>query len=248
MTAISCKNLSKTFTQGEQTVIGLDNVSLDIESGDVVCLSGPSGSGKTTLLNAMGGLDTPDSGEISVGGVRVDLLNKGERADMRLNKIGFVFQAYNLIPVLTAQENIEFVMQVQGVPAQQRHEKSLAILEEVGLAGLENRRPAQLSGGQQQRVAVARAIVSKPTLVLADEPTANLDSANAVQLIKLFLELNQKLGITFIIATHDTRVMSYCRRLITMVDGKIVANVVRAAEASSAIASPIALGAESVQR
>lgn len=233
MTAISCKNLCKTFTQGEQTVIGLDNVSLDIESGDVVCLSGPSGSGKTTLLNAMGGLDTPESGEISVGGVRVDLLNKGERADMRLNKIGFVFQAYNLIPVLTAQENIEFVMQVQGVPAQQRHEKSLAILEEVGLAGLEHRRPAQLSGGQQQRVAVARAIVSEPTLVLADEPTANLDSTNAVQLIKLFLELNQKLGITFIIATHDTRVMSYCRRLITMVDGKIVSNVVQAPEAAS---------------
>lgn len=235
MTAISCKNLSKTFTQGDQTVIGLDNVSLDIESGDVVCLSGPSGSGKTTLLNAMGGLDTPDSGEISVGGMRVDLLNKGQRADMRLNKIGFVFQAYNLIPVLTAQENVEFVMQVQGVRAQERHEKSLAILNEVGLAGLENRRPAQLSGGQQQRVAVARAIVSEPTLVLADEPTANLDSTNAVQLIKLFLELNQKLGITFVIATHDTRVMSYCRRLITMVDGKIISNVVQKTNTDTAI-------------
>lgn len=225
MPAISCKNLRKTFTQGDQTVVGLDDVSIDIESGDVVCLSGPSGSGKTTLLNAMGGLDTPDSGEVSIGTVRVDLLNKGQRADMRLNEIGFVFQAYNLIPVLTAQENIEFVMQVQGVPARQRHQKSLAILKEVGLEGLEHRRPAQLSGGQQQRVAVARAIVSEPTLILADEPTANLDSTNAVQLIKLFLELNQKLGITFIIATHDTRVMSYCRRLITMVDGKIVSNV-----------------------
>jgi len=227
MTAISCKNLSKTFLQGEQKVIGLDNVSIDIQSGEVVCLSGPSGSGKTTLLNAMGGLDTPDCGEIMVGNLRVDHMDKAQRADMRLNKIGFVFQAYNLIPVLTAQENIEFVMQLRGVPADLRHKRSSAILEEVGLQGLENRRPAQLSGGQQQRVAVARAIVSEPTLVLADEPTANLDSNNAVQLIKLFLELNQKLGITFVIATHDVRVMSYCRRMISMVDGKIVNDVLQ---------------------
>ena len=227
MTAISCKNLSKTFLQGEQKVIGLDNVSIDIQSGEVVCLSGPSGSGKTTLLNAMGGLDTPDCGEIMVGNLRVDPMVKAQRADMRLNKIGFVFQAYNLIPVLTAQENIEFVMQSSGVPADLRHKRSSAILEEVGLQGLENRRPAQLSGGQQQRVAVARAIVSEPTLVLADEPTANLDSNNAVQLIKLFLELNQKLGITFVIATHDVRVMSYCRRMISMVDGKIVNDVLQ---------------------
>lgn len=229
MTAISCKDLCKTFTQGDQIVTGLDHVSVDIQTGEVVCLSGPSGSGKTTLLNAMGGLDTLDSGEILVDGLRVDQLDKGQRADMRLNKIGFVFQAYNLIPVLTAQENIEFVMQVQGVPAKQRHKKSLAILQEVGLIGLEHRRPAQLSGGQQQRVAVARAIVSEPTLVLADEPTANLDSSNAVQLVKLFLELNEKLGITFVIATHDTQIMSYCRRMIRMVDGKIVSDVAQPA-------------------
>ena len=222
MTAISCKNLCKTFQQGEQKVIGLDHVDLEIESGEVVCLSGPSGSGKTTLLNAMGGLDTPDSGEITVGEQRVDLMNKGQRADMRLNNIGFVFQAYNLIPVLTAQENIEFVMQVQGITAEERHKKSAAILQEVGLEGHEHRRPDQLSGGQQQRVAVARAIVSEPTLVLADEPTANLDSTNAIQLVELFLELNQRLGITFVIATHDERVMAYCGRLIRMVDGKIV--------------------------
>ena len=222
MTAISCKNLCKTFLQGEQKVIGLDHVDLEIESGEVVCLSGPSGSGKTTLLNAMGGLDTPDSGEITVGEQRVDLMNKGQRADMRLNNIGFVFQAYNLIPVLTAQENIEFVMQVQGITAEERHKKSAAILQEVGLEGHEHRRPDQLSGGQQQRVAVARAIVSEPTLVLADEPTANLDSTNAIQLVELFLELNQRLGITFVIATHDERVMAYCGRLIRMVDGKIV--------------------------
>lgn len=222
MTAIICKDLCKTFQQGDQIVTGLDQVNLQVESGEMLCLSGPSGSGKTTLLNAMGGLDTPDSGEITVGSLRVDQMSKGERADMRLNNIGFVFQAYNLIPVLTAQENIEFVMQVQGLEASERHRKSAAILAKVGLAGLEHRRPDQLSGGQQQRVAVARAIVTEPTLVLADEPTANLDSDNALQLIELFLELNDELNITFVIATHDQRVMAYCGRLITMVDGKIV--------------------------
>jgi putative ABC transport system ATP-binding protein len=225
MTAVSCKNLNKTFTQGEYIIKGLDDVTIDIKAGEFVCLSGPSGSGKTTLLNAMGGLDTPDSGEILVGDKRVDQLAKNDLADMRLNNIGFVFQAYNLIPVLTAQENVEFVMQVQGVPAAERQKKSQAILEEVGLANHEDRRPAQLSGGQQQRVAVARAIVSNPTLVLADEPTANLDSKSAIQLIELFVKLNQERGITFVIATHDTRVMNYCRRLIRMVDGKIVSDI-----------------------
>jgi putative ABC transport system ATP-binding protein len=224
MSAISCKNLSKTFTQGEQIIKGLDDVSIDIAAGEFACLSGPSGSGKTTLLNAMGGLDNPDSGEILVGDKRVDQLGKSELADMRLHNIGFVFQAYNLIPVLTAQENIEFVMQVQGVPASERREKSRAILQEVGLGNLEDRLPAQLSGGQQQRVAVARAIVTNPTLVLADEPTANLDSHTAVQLIELFVKLNLERNITFVIATHDTRVMDYCRRLIRMVDGRIVSD------------------------
>jgi len=224
MTAISCRDVCKTFTQGEQTIIGLDHVSIDIAPGEFVCLSGPSGSGKTTLLNAMGGLDSPDSGEILVGEQRVDLLDKSERADLRLHNIGFVFQAYNLIPVLTARENIEFVMQVQGVPAAERRQKSTAILNEVGLAGHEDRLPAQLSGGQQQRVAVARAIVTDPTLVLADEPTANLDSHTAEQLMELFVALNRERGCTFVIATHDLRVMAYCRRLIKMVDGKIVSD------------------------
>jgi putative ABC transport system ATP-binding protein len=228
MTAISCKNLHKTFTQGEQIIKGLDDVSISIEEGSFVCLSGPSGSGKTTLLNAMGGLDSPDSGEILVGDKRVDQLGKSELADMRLHSIGFVFQAYNLIPVLTAQENIEFVMQVQGVPAKQRRERSRAILEEVGLADHEDRRPAQLSGGQQQRVAVARAIVSNPTLVLADEPTANLDSHSATQLMDLFVKLNAERDITFVIATHDARVMEYCSRLIRMEDGKIIEDLQQA--------------------
>ncbi len=224
MTAIRCSQLNKTFTQGDQIICGLDDVSIDIEEGSFVCLSGPSGSGKTTLLNAMGGLDKPDSGEIQVGDKRVDLLGKSDLADMRLHSIGFVFQAYNLIPVLTARENIEFVMQIQGVPTAQRRDKAIAMLEEVGLADHEDRLPSQLSGGQQQRVAVARAIVSGPTLVLADEPTANLDSTSATQLIELFVALNRERGITFVIATHDTRVMAYCPRLIRMEDGKIISD------------------------
>ncbi|RLQ21013.1 ATP-binding cassette domain-containing protein [Seongchinamella sediminis] len=222
MTAIRCTHLNKTFTQGDQVIRGLDDVCIEIPEGSFVCLSGPSGSGKTTLLNAMGGLDQPDSGEILVGEHRVDQLGKGALADMRLHNIGFVFQAYNLIPVLTARENIEFVMQVQGLPAAERRARAMAILEEVGLADHQDRLPSQLSGGQQQRVAVARAIVSKPTLVLADEPTANLDSASATQLIELFRRLNAERGITFVIATHDTRVMAYCPRLIRMEDGRII--------------------------
>jgi putative ABC transport system ATP-binding protein len=222
VSSIQCRNLCKTFNQGEETITGLDQVSLEIASGEFVCLSGPSGSGKTTLLNAMGGLDTPDSGEIQLGEERIDLLGKGALADLRLHRIGFVFQAYNLIPVLTARENIEFVMQIQGLSAAERHQRARAILEEVGLQGMEDRRPAQLSGGQQQRVAVARAIVSQPSLVLADEPTANLDSQAAAHLMQLFQDLNAQHGVTFVIATHDEGVMAYARRLIRMRDGRIV--------------------------
>lgn len=224
MTSIVCKDLCKTFQQGDEIITGLDNVSITIDERDFVCLSGPSGSGKTTLLNAMGGLDTPDSGQVYVGDTRIDQLGKGQLADMRLNNIGFVFQAYNLIPVLTARENVEFVMQVQGLSAEARSERSYKILKEVGLEGMEDRRPAHLSGGQQQRVAVARAIVSQPMLVLADEPTANLDSVTSTQLMDLFVELNLKHNITFVIATHDVRVMKYAKRLIKMVDGKIVSD------------------------
>ena len=224
MTSIVCKDLCKTFQQGDEIITGLDNVSITIEKGDFVCLSGPSGSGKTTLLNAMGGLDTPDSGEIYVGEVRIDELGKGPLADMRLNNIGFVFQSYNLIPVLTARENVEFVMQVSGISAEERSKRSYKILKEVGLEGMEDRRPAHLSGGQQQRVAVARAIVSQPTLVLADEPTANLDTVTSSQLMDLFVELNQNHNITFVIATHDVRIMKYAKRLIRMEDGKIISD------------------------
>jgi len=210
MTSIVCKDLCKTFQQGDEIITGLDKVSITIDRGDFVCLSGPSGSGKTTLLNAIGGLDTPDSGQIFIGDIQIDKLDKGPLADMRLNNIGFVFQSYNLIPVLTARENVEFVMQVSGMSA-----------------------PAQLSGGQQQRVAVARAIVSQPTLILADEPTANLDSVTSSQLMDLFVELNQHHHITFVIATHDARVMKYAKRLIKMEDGKIISDEIQAQVLSS---------------
>ena len=225
MAAVRCVDLCKTYRQGDQDIKALDHVSIEIEQGGFVCLSAPSGGGKTTLLNAIGGLDIPDSGEVWIAGQRIDEMSKGELADLRLSSIGFVFQAYNLIPVLTAQENIEFVMQVQGIPAAERREKSLAILEEVGLQGLEGRRPAEMSGGQQQRVAVARAIVSRPALVLADEPTANLDSKTSDELMTLFTELNEHHETTFVIATHDQRVMGYAKRLIRMLDGRIVDDI-----------------------
>ena len=225
MTAVRCIDLCKTYRQGEEDIKALDHVSIDIESADIVCLSAPSGGGKTTLLNSIGGLDRPDSGEIYIAGERVDTLSKSGLAELRLNHIGFVFQAYNLIPVLTASENIEFVMQVQGRPRDERREKSEEILAEVGLAGMGDRRPAEMSGGQQQRVAVARAIVSRPTLVLADEPTANLDSKTSDELMELFIRLNETHGSTFVIATHDQRVMSYARRLVKMLDGRIVDDI-----------------------
>jgi len=224
MSTVSCRALCRTFTQGEAVIRALDQVDLDIGAGEFVCLSGPSGSGKTTLLNAIGGLDEPDSGAVTVGGERLDRLSRTALADLRLRRIGFVFQAYNLIPVLSARENVEFVMQVQGVPAGERRAVAGEVLAAVGLAGMEGRRPAQLSGGQQQRVAVARAIASRPDLVLADEPTANLDTRSAAQLMALFAELNRERGVTFVLATHDPRVMACARRLVRLRDGRVVAD------------------------
>jgi putative ABC transport system ATP-binding protein len=225
MSTVRCVDLCKTYLQGDVEVTALDHVNLEIAEGGFVCLSAPSGGGKTTLLNSIGGLDTPDSGEIWLGNKRIDNLGKGALASMRLRQIGFVFQAYNLIPVLTARENVEFVMQVQGVAAAERKDKAHAILKEVGLEGLENRRPAEMSGGQQQRVAVARAIASRPALILADEPTANLDSKTSDELMQLFTELNEHHNTTFIIASHDQRVMNYAKRLIRMLDGRIVDDI-----------------------
>jgi putative ABC transport system ATP-binding protein len=218
-------DLCKTYRQGDQDIKALDHLSLEVSEGGFLCLSSPSGGGKTTLLNAIGGLDKPDSGEVYIAEQRIDNLSKGELAELRLTRIGFVFQAYNLIPVLSARENVEFVMQVQGVPAADRRGQAMDILKEVGLEGLEDRRPAEMSGGQQQRVAVARAIVSEPALVLADEPTANLDSKTSDELIDLFTHLNEHHGTTFIIATHDQRVMGYAKRLIRMLDGRIVDDI-----------------------
>ena len=225
MYAVRCIDVRKIYKQGDEDVIGLNGVSIEVEEGGFVCLRSPSGGGKTTLLNVMGGLDRPDSGEIWIAGKRIDNLSKAPLARMRLHRIGFVFQAYNLIPVLTARENVEFVMQVQGVSVVDRKKRSLEILSEVGLEGLEDRRPAKMSGGQQQRVAVARAIASNPAIVLADEPTANLDSNTGRHLMGLFVELNQHRGTTFVIATHDQMVMGYARRLIRMLDGKLVEDI-----------------------
>ena len=227
MTAVRCVDLCKTYHQGDEDIKALDHVSIEIDEGGFVCLSAPSGGGKTTLLNAIGGLDKPDSGEIYIAGRRIDNLGKGQLAELRLRQIGFVFQAFNLIPVLTARENVEFVMQVQGVPTDDRGKLALEILDEVGLAGLEDRLPADMSGGQQQRVAVARAIVSRPALVLADEPTANLDSKTSDGLMELFRELNDHHKTTFVIATHDKRVMSYAKRLVKMLDGRIVDDILQ---------------------
>ncbi len=225
MSAVRCIDLCRTYRQGDEDIKALDHLSIEIENGGFVCLSSPSGGGKTTLLNAIGGLDKPDSGEVWIDEQRIDTLSKGELAELRLRKIGFVFQAYNLIPVLTARENVEFVMQVQGVAGDERRDKALAVLEEVGLAGLEDRRPSEMSGGQQQRVAVARAVVSRPTLILADEPTANLDSKTSDDLMDLFAELNANHNTTFVIATHDQRVMAHIPRLIRMLDGRIVEDI-----------------------
>ncbi|MDH3370738.1 MAG: ABC transporter ATP-binding protein [Gammaproteobacteria bacterium] len=224
---VICRHVSKVYRQESVAVQALTDINLEIPKKDFACLSGPSGSGKSTLLNLIGGLDRPTGGEITVDGQRVDQLGKSELAALRLHKIGFVFQAYNLIPVLTAIENVEFVMQLQGMAAAERAVKAREILHEVELDGLEYRRPGELSGGQQQRVAVARAIVSEPSLVLADEPTANLDSKTAENLMQLLAHMNQEHGVTFIFSTHDKLVMDFSRRLITLHDGSIVNDVRR---------------------
>ncbi|WP_163936143.1 ABC transporter ATP-binding protein [Paraferrimonas sp. SM1919] len=225
MSSIRCQNLTKTFEQGGVKIKGLDKVNLEIKKGEFLCLSGPSGSGKTTLLNALGGLLTPDSGKLEINGKDIIKLNKDQLANIRLHDIGFIFQSYNLIPVLSAQENVEFIMQAQGVNAVERSQRAQQILKEVGLQGLEKRLSSELSGGQQQRVAVARAIVSKPALILADEPTANLDSASALSLMKLISTLNQKHNITVVLATHDNRIMNIARRQVHMQDGQIVSDL-----------------------
>ncbi len=220
-TIVKCLDVVRTYTQGETEVRALGGVDLEVPSKSFLSLCGPSGSGKTTLLNLIGGIDTPTSGEIIVDGQRIDSLSSTDRAAFRLNNLGFIFQSYNLIPVLSAQENVEFVMELQGVDTKERRDRAKDLLNDVGLSGMESRRPAELSGGQQQRVAVARAIVSNPRIVLADEPTANLDSKTADRLLIIMREMNEKRGVTFIFSTHDKLVMSYAKRLVHLRDGKI---------------------------
>jgi putative ABC transport system ATP-binding protein len=226
---IQCRGVVKTYRQGSVEVPAVRGVDLDIDQGDFATLAGPSGSGKTTLLSLIGGLDKPTAGEISVDGQPITHLDTNHLADLRLHKIGFVFQSYSLIPVLTAQENVEFILNLLKTKSGDQAARAREVLRQVGLAGMEDRRPARLSGGQQQRVAVARALASKPAVVLADEPTANLDSKTAEELIALMAELNAASGITFLIATHDSRVMAHSRRRIEMSDGRITADERRGA-------------------
>lgn len=222
------RGVGKVYHQGTIAVTALREVTLDIHAGEFTALVGPSGSGKTTLLNLIGGLDLPDAGSLEVAGRALEKLTPAEVTRLRLQRIGFVFQAYNLVPVLSARENVEYVMLLQGVARAERRRRALAVLEEVGLAGLQDRRPAEMSGGQQQRVAIARAIVSNPAIVLADEPTANLDSHTATELLDLMREMNTRHGATFVFATHDELVMRYARRIIRLRDGRIVSDERRA--------------------
>jgi putative ABC transport system ATP-binding protein len=225
--ALDLKDVSKTYRTGPIEVPALRDVNLQIAPGEFVATAGPSGSGKTTLLNIIGGLDRAEAGEVWVAGQNLQLLSAGKLASLRLQRIGFVFQTYNLMPVLTALENAEFTLLLQGVPGHERKKRVEQLFLEIGLAGLEDRRPAQLSGGQQQRVAIARAMVTQPALILADEPTANLDSATAIALLDVMEHLNRTTGTTFIFSTHDPQVMERAHRMIRLRDGRIVSDVVR---------------------
>jgi putative ABC transport system ATP-binding protein len=222
MSIIKTINLTKIYDAETIPVNALNNVSLEFNEGEFSAIIGPSGCGKTTLLNLIGGLDSPTSGEVIINGTNITKLNSKEIIDFRLKNIGFVFQAYNLVPVLTAKENVEFIMQLQGIPKNLREERVLKLFEQIGLSDRLNNRPGKLSGGQQQRVAVARALASKPKFVLADEPTANLDSKSTNNLLDIMLKLNELENTTFIFSTHDSRVIDRARRLITLDDGKVV--------------------------
>ncbi len=219
---VSCKGVSRTYQEESVPVHALRGVEFEFVRGEFVSLAGPSGSGKSTLLNVIGGLDRPDEGTITVDGVGLNGLNETELSDLRLNKMGFVFQSYNLIPVLSALENVEFIMQLQGVAPAERAERAMSMLDSLDIADLADRRPGDMSGGQQQRVAIARSIVTNPVLLLADEPSANLDSATTDDLLQLLRKLNQERGISILTATHDPMVMSYAQRQVNLRDGAIV--------------------------
>jgi putative ABC transport system ATP-binding protein len=227
MAIIEIKDLSKIYDGSQIEVRAVDGINLTFEKGEFTAIVGPSGSGKTTFLNLLGGIDDPTAGEVIVDGVNIGNLSAGRIIDFRLRNIGFIFQAYNLIPVLSAEENVEFIMELQGKTKKERKERSNELLEAVGLAERKSSRPAKLSGGQQQRVAVARALASKPKFVLADEPTANLDSRSAENLLEIMEKLNKDENITFIFSTHDPRVVRKARRVITLEDGKVLNDEIR---------------------
>jgi putative ABC transport system ATP-binding protein len=226
---LEARELHKVYDTRGVLTRALAGVNLVVREGEFTALAGPSGSGKTTLLNLFGGLDEPTSGEVALDGERLSELGARALADLRLRKLGFVFQAYNLIPVFSARENVEFVMQLQGLPSEERRQRAEELLGAVGLADLADKRPLEMSGGQQQRVAVARAIASRPRVVLADEPTANLDSETAGNLLGLMLRLNEERGITFLFSTHDPLVMQVARRLVRLHDGRVISDEVRTA-------------------
>ena len=225
--AVRTESAWKIFSQEAEEVQAVRDVTITINRGEFTAVAGPSGSGKTTLLNLIGGLTRPTRGRIWVAGQEVSTMSSQELARLRLDQIGFVFQAYNLLPVLTAMENAEFPMLLQGVEAEARRSRIGELFAQTGMTGLEDRRPGKLSGGQQQRVAVVRAVASRPALVLADEPTANLDTASSEALLDVMVELNRELGVTFVFATHDVRVMERSRRLVRMVDGAIASDETR---------------------
>ena len=227
MKVIDVKNVTKIYNDSEVKVHAVNGISLSFEEGEFAAIVGPSGSGKTTLLNMLGGLDKPTSGEIIIDHTDIRSLKSSKLIDFRLKNIGFVFQAYNLIPVLTAKENVEFIMHLQGRPKDKREKRVRELLESVGLGERMDSRPAKLSGGQQQRVAVARALASKPKFILADEPTANLDSKSTENLLDIMEKLNKEENITFIFSTHDARVVKKARRVITIEDGKVVSDDIR---------------------
>jgi len=222
MNVIEIKDLVKIYNSSEVKVKAVNGITIDFEEGEFTAVVGPSGSGKTTFLNMLGGLDRPTSGSVKIGGTDIWNLSSRKLIDFRMNNIGFVFQAYNLIPVLTAGENVEFIMHLQGKSKKERNTRTKELLEAVGIGDRIKSRPSKLSGGQQQRVAVARALASMPEFILADEPTANLDSTSTSDLLELMSVMNKKYKTTFIFATHDQRVMDKARRIVTIEDGKIL--------------------------
>jgi len=224
MSIIQITDLHKIYDETKVPVHALNGIDLTIREGEFTAIVGPSGSGKTTLLNMIGGLDVPTRGDVQINGTNISKLKSRKLIDFRLHNIGFVFQAYNLIPVLTAVENVAFIMQLQGQSRDKRHKRAMELLDAVGIADKANQRPGNLSGGQQQRVAVARALASEPNFILADEPTANLDSKSTSELLDMMQDMNRESNITFLFSTHDSRVMEKARRIITIEDGKVASD------------------------